>query len=57
MKRLTKEEIEARMEAYEEAANHLEMDVTDTDEEKKQAAIVAAQIRKIAERFYKWNNP
>jgi hypothetical protein len=52
-KPLSKEQINDRLTMYEEAAQHLEMPVCDTDSEKEQAKIVAAQIRALAKRFEK----
>jgi len=54
-KTLTKKQIEARMNMYEEAAAHLEGSVTDPEvkEEREQANYVSHQIRLIADNFYK----
>lgn len=49
--RLTPEQIQARMTAYDEVIGHLSMDVYDTPEERKQGEIVAKQIRQLALRF------
>lgn len=49
---LTAEQIDARMEAYAEATEHLNMDWADTEEERRQGDIVAEQIRQMAKRWY-----
>ena len=53
-KKLTKADIDARMEAYEEAAGHLELvrSNDDTEEEKRQIDFVVKQIRAIANKWY-----
>lgn len=51
MKKLTKKQIEARIEMYEEAISHLDMDVCDTEEERKQAKIVQNQIMSMSLKF------
>ena len=53
MKKLTRKQIVARIEMYEEAIEHLDMDVCDTKEEIRQAKIVQNQIRKISLAFQK----
>ncbi len=50
-KKLTEEQIEARLNMYEEAASHLELDVCDTDVEREQADIVVKQIRAMSKKF------
>lgn len=52
MTRLSEVEIEARMRGYEEAADHLTMNVCDTDVERKQFAVVEKQIRDMALKWY-----
>ena len=52
MGKLTASEIEARMEAYEQAAMALEGLWFDTEEEWRAGIIVAKQIRSIAEKWY-----
>ena len=53
-RKLTKADIDARMEAYEEAAGHLELVKTndDTEEEKRQIDFVIKQIRTIANKWF-----
>jgi hypothetical protein len=48
---LTQQQVESRLEMDEEAAEHLEQSVCDTEEEKIQARIVSAQIRAMARKF------
>ncbi len=50
-KKLTEEQAEARIEMYNEAAEHMLMDVFDTNTEKEQAKVVSAQIRALCARF------
>jgi hypothetical protein len=50
--RLTKEQIEARIEMYEEAANHLELSVTMSEAELEQAKVVSKELRAMLQRFY-----
>ena len=48
---LTEEQIDARMTAFEEAAEHLEQEWADTPEEHRQGLIVADFIRNQAENW------
>ena len=52
MDKLTKKQIDARMEMYQEAIEHLDGDVCDTAVEREQANIVQQELRGIAEKFY-----
>jgi galactokinase len=53
-KKLTEEQIEARMEAFEQAARALEVgDWSDDEIERKQGVIACEQIRKFADRWYR----
>jgi len=49
---LSKEQIEARMEMFEEAASHLEASVTDDKVEQEQAAKIVKIIRNLAKNWY-----
>lgn len=55
MKKLTEEEIDARLEGYEEAISHLELcaDQAESDAEKFQFRILARQLRKQSQRWHK----
>lgn len=49
---MTLKEIEARTEAYEECAQHLEQRWTEDKEEKRQGKILSDQFRKNIDRMY-----
>jgi hypothetical protein len=51
MSKLTNEQVEARIEMYEEAAEHLSLSVHDSDIEKQQSFIVIKQIRALQRKF------
>ena len=53
MNKLTRKQVVARVEMYEEVIEHLDMDVCDTEEEIRQSKIVQNQIRKISLAFQK----
>ena len=53
MKKLTQEQIDARIEMYEEVIEHLYMNICDTAEEKRQAKVIQNQIRRLSEAFQK----
>lgn len=51
MARLTDEQRSARIAAFEEAADHLDMDWTDNPEERSQSKIVSAKLRAMADKL------
>ncbi len=53
MKKLTEEQVEARMEMYAECIEHLNMDITTDPVEIEQGISVQKQLRSIADKFYK----
>jgi hypothetical protein len=50
-KKLTNDEIEARLSMYDEAWEHLTMSVHHSAEEEKQSAIIIKQIKKLKRQF------
>lgn len=53
MKKLTEEQIEARMEMYEECIEHLNMNITTVPVEMEQLKIVQKELRSISNSFYR----
>ena len=52
MKKLTKEQLKARAEAYHEVAEHLTTRWTDDPVEEEQGKIVGAELREKADKFW-----